>query len=422
MKRLCLITLAGLGLALTATAAANAQSINPQSRKSNPHYTFGTLDTLTSHAALEVASGVNAAEIEVGWDLYEPQDGVFDSRYAAAVTQRVRDLEAAGFRKIVLGLAFHYAPSWVFSYPDSELVNQYGATASEVNLIFNQTLREKAAALIARLNQDVGLNSFSAIRITSGGDGEAMYPDEWADGVHGNGYWAYDANAQAQSPFPGWKPGDTSYNGQPFTRSQVEQWFGWYLGALLDEVNWQIQTYKSLGFTGEFQVLTPGLGARPDEYQAAINGYLGGAGDGNYTMGRGAVWDRFYSGLPDQTKVVAYVSSLADGSGGNDLCQSNDANVAPTDPVVDGWSSARWISYNAKRNGLPVSGENPGGLQSVATMQTAAKQMQACGMKGMYWARDANLYDGTGVTFSDYANLIVQMLSNYAMSSPSTGG
>jgi len=375
-----------------------------------PRYTFGTINTLSQHAAEEVAAGVDAAEIDVGWDLYEPQDGVFDSSYAASVAQRVRDLKAAGFTRIVLGMAFHYPPPWVFSYPDSRLVNQYGGTAGELNLIFNQTLREKAAAFIARLNRDVGLNSFSAIRITSGGGGEVMYPNERADGLHGNGYWGYDANAQAQSPFPGWRPGETTYNDEPFTTNQVEQWYGWYLGALLDEVNWQIQTYKNLGFRGELQVLTPGLGSRPDEYRAAIDGYLGGAGDGNSTMGRGAVWDRFYEGLIDKQGVVAYVSSLADGSGNNNLCQSSDSNVALSDPQVDGWSAARWISYNAKRNGLPVSGENAGGGASygVTMMQTAAKQVQACGMQGMFWARDSNLYDGiSGITLADYTTLSI---------------
>jgi hypothetical protein len=384
-------------------------------------YVFGTLNTSSTNGPQEAAAGLNTAEVDVGWDLYEPQDGVFNSNYAASVAQTVRALHAAG-DDVVLGLALHYPPSWVFSYANARLVNQYGATADEPNLIFNEILRQKAAALISRINQDVGLNSFYAIRITSGGDAEAMYPSEDADGIHGNSYWAYGANAQTGAdlpptipvnPFPGWKPGQTAYNGHTFSSSQVQQWYGWYLTALLDEVNWQIQTYKSLGYTGYLQVLTPGMGSRPDEYQAAISNYLNGTGDSNGTMGRGAAWDEWYAGLPDKTHVVAYVSSLADGSGSpaNNLCQASDSTVTITAPQIDSWSAARWISYIAKRYNLPTNGENPGGGANygLTMMQTAAKQMQACGMQGMYWAHDSNLYDGvSGVTLQDYANVIAQ--------------
>jgi len=384
-------------------------------------YDFGTINTLSPTASQEVAAGVNTAEVDVGWDLYEPRDGVFDSGYGSSVAQRVRTLQTAGYR-VVLGLALHYPPSWVFGYPDSQLVNQYGGKAGEVNLIFNQSLRQKAAALISRLNQDVGLNRFYAIRITSGGDAEAMYPQEGADGVHHDGYWAYDRNAQtganspptiAPNPFPGWKPGQPTYNSQPFTASGAQRWYSWYLGALLDSVNWQIQTYKSLGYTGYFQVLTPGVGSRPDEYQTAINNYLNGLGDANATMGRGAAWDKWYGALPDKSRVVAYVSSLADSSGSpaNNPCQATDSSVSITDPQIDSWSAARWITYNAHRYGIPTSGENPGGgaTYGVTMMQAAAKQMQTCGMQGMYWAHDANLYDGTsGVTLQDFATVIAQ--------------
>jgi chitodextrinase len=382
---------------------------------------FGTLNTLPAKASLEAAAGINIAEVDVGWDLYEPQDGVFDSNYASSIAQKVRSFRAAGY-KVVLGLALHYPPSWVFSYPNSRLVNQYGGTADEVNLIFNDRLRQKAAALMTRLKADVGLDNFYAIRISSGGDAEAMYPSEDADGIHSNGYWAYDTNAQGGAelpptipvnPFPGWQPGQTTYRGRPFTRSDVEQWYSWYLDALLDAVDWQIQTYKKLGYGGYFQVLTPGLGSRPAEYETAITSYLSGAGNSNGTMGRGAVWQKWYERLPDKANVMAYVSSLADWSGNptNNVCQATDNSVSLADPQINDWSAARWISYNAKRFNLPTSGENPGGGQyyGLTMIQTAAKQMQACGMDGMYWAHDANLYDGTsGVTLQNYADTIAQ--------------
>jgi len=383
-----------------------------------PSFVFGTLNTAATNASAEAAAGVNSAEVEVGWDLYEPQDGVFDSNYAAAVKQKVQAFKAVG-DKVILGLDLHYPPSWVFSYPNSKLIDQYGGTADEVNLVFNQTLRNKAAALINRINQDVGLNNFYAIRITSGGDAEAMYPPEDADGAHANAYWAYDANAQGGAnlpptipvnPFPGWKPGQKTYAGQPFTTSNVQQWYSWYLKALVDEANSQIQTYKSLGYGGYFYVLTPGLGSRPDEYQTAIANYLNGTGDANATMGRGAAWDKWYAALPDRTNVIAYVSSLADWSGSpaNNVCQPADSSVGITDPQIDSWSAARWISYLAGRYNMPKTGENPGGGTDYGftMMQVAAQQMQSCGMQGMYWAHDADLYSPGTVTLQDYATVI----------------
>jgi hypothetical protein len=42
-------------------------------------------------------------------------------------------------------------------------------------------------------------------------------------------------------------------------------------------------------------------------------------------------------------------------------------------------------------------------------MQVAAEQTQACGMRAMYWAHDADLYDWTnGVTLETYADIIAQ--------------
>jgi hypothetical protein len=195
--------------------------------------------------------------------------------------------------------------------------------------------------------------------------------------------------------------------------SDVERWYAWYLGALVDEVSWQVQTYKSVGYTGYLYVLTPGLGSRPAEYQVAINNYLSGLGDGNATMGRAAAWDKLYAALPDKKNVVAYVSSLADWSGNpaNNLCQTSDSAVGITDPQIDSWSAARWISYIAARYGMSRAGENPGAGSNYGRtmMQVAAQQAQACSMQGMLWAHDSNLYDpNSGVTLQDYATVIAQ--------------
>jgi hypothetical protein len=363
----------------------------------------------TSRAPEEAAAGVRVAHLELGWDNYEPQDGVFSGTYASQARQRLAAFKAAGM-KVVLGLGLQYPPSWVYGYANSRYVNQFGRTAGAVNLTFNPVLRAKVDAYIARVAADLGLDSFWAVRVGSGGDVETLYPSEW-DGTSWNAFWAYDANAQAQSPFPGWTPGQTTWNDKPFTTTQVGQWYDWYVGALADTVDWQVAAYRRNGFTGWVHVLFPGQGVRPADWSKAVAGYLGGAGDANRTVGRGAAWDRIVARLRDRTGIVLYVSSMADGSGGDDACTAADATVSPTSSTVMAWSAARWVSYLADRYGLPKMGENPGRSDTneygLRMLNRAAAQMAACRFQGLMWAHDAELYSATsGITLGDYATVI----------------
>ena len=368
---------------------------------------FGTLETLPDRAATEAAAGVRLAELTLGWNVYEPEQGQFSTAYVAQRRAALDAFQHAGLQ-VVLGVALHYPPAWVFQYANSRFVNQYGGTAGEVNLVFNVALRHQAALFIDRLSKDFPLRQFAAIRVTSGGDPEAMYPEERADGVHADAYWAYDANAQGgggrpdaigPAPMPGWVPGQRTWQGHPVTAAMAGQWYAWYLGALDNEVNWQLQLYRSLGYTGSLQVLTPGVGTRPIQYAAAVAHDLADQYDSSATLGRGAVWDRFYEGLWQRRGVVAYVSSLADGSGGDDSCLPGDARADWATQAVANWSAARFISAVADRLGLGKAGENPGegttGYGS-AMMVSAARQALSCGMSEEFWAHDANLYAGTG--------------------------
>lgn len=397
-------------------------------------YVFGVLNAQPEHAARDHAAGVRAAEMEIGWDWYEPRDGVFSDvnspgSYAYQMKREFRAFRAAGL-KVILGIGLQYSPGWVFNYRDSHYMNQYGARAPGYpNLTFSQALRRKAEEYIARVNRDLGLNNFWAVRVGSGPQVETLLPEETAGG-HANGYWAYDAAAQGAdanrpssippNPYPGWRPGSRTYNGQPFSAAQVGQWADWYLGALMDGVNWQLATYRNLGYGGYLHVLMPGWGNRPGEYAAAVGGYLDGTGDSLQTMGRGAVWDRDIAKIADRTNVVIDVSSVSDNSSqsaaiiGANLCQAGDVGVDVNDPQVMQWSSTRWISYNAHRYGMPTIGENPDpeavvGRYNVQMMQDAVRLVQSCGMQGLLWAFDGNLHDKTSpVTLSDYAKIVAQ--------------
>ena len=124
-----------------------------------------------------------------------------------------------------------------------------------------------------------------------------------------------------------------------------------------------------------------------------------------------------YAQLPAKTNVIAYISSVADQSGGNDSCAAPDDSLPLTDTAMDSWSAARWISRIAVADNLLIGGENPGyGLpasldsfyvntSSAGMMASAIRQARTCNFKVFYWAHDIHLWDGT-IPFSTYASMI----------------
>ena len=117
-----------------------------------------------------------------------------------------------------------------------------------------------------------------------------------------------------------------------------------------------MQTLSSLGFTGYYETVTPGSGTRPDTLTQTEQANLSNDG----TTGVGAVWNLYYAQLPNKANVIAYISSVADNSGGNDTCQASDTSLALTSTTMDSWSATRWITRIAGQYGLAVGGENPG--------------------------------------------------------------
>jgi hypothetical protein len=293
----------------------------------------------------------------------------------------------------------HFTPAWVSALAGSHYVDQYGRVSDEVDFVFNSTVRTLAQFYIAHLSTIIPFSSLWAVRITSGGNAEMLFPG-------GGSYWAFDAAAQngaempadmARNPFPGWRPGTAG-----LSATQVDTWANWYISALDNVAAWQANTMKVLGFDGFYQFLTPGLGALPVVYSYYVNANLPDS-----IVGLGAVWDRFYRGLAIRHNAVAYVSSMADGSGGNSGCAASDATVALDSTQALSWSAARWISRIADVNGLLKAGENPGYIASPEFqsnyVDTSANGMAAitmqqahsCKMQAVYWAHDDQLWDGT---------------------------
>lgn len=390
--------------ASTVTDGTTSGGAAVQFGNSAPSY-FGTLGTVASSAQQESNAGVKVAMLELNWGAYEPSDGQFDANYINYMHNQFAALRAAGMQ-VTLGLGVHFTPGWVINMANSRYVDQTGASASEANVIFNQKIRDKVAAYYAQIDRDFGMQNFWAIRLSSGGDAEMLYPG-------GGTYYAYDANAQngvdmpstmVRNPLPGWKAGSTG-----MSSAQVTGWMNWYIGALDDVTNWQMTLLNSLGFAGYYQLLTPGSGTRPDGLANDITNNLPAS-----VTAVGAVWDKYYAGLASKQHVVTYVSSVADNSGNNDSCTPADSALPLSNSAMDSWSATRWLTRVANANGLLVGGENPGynipaSLNSFyvdtsanGMMATALRQAHSCGFQTFYWAHDYRLYDGTQ-TFANYA-------------------
>lgn len=396
------VAVVGAGLVGPGVATAGTAVTPPPAGTSYP--ALGTLGTTPEKASAEYAAGVGTAMMEISWRSWEPQDGVFNASYESYIKSRLALLRASGM-KVTLGLGLHFTPDWVRNMPNGRFVNQNGSVSSEANMVFNAAVRAQATQFLDRVGRVLDLSQVDAVRITSGSRSELLFPS-------GNTYWAFDANAQngadrpatiAPNPFPGWKPGTAG-----LTAAQAKQWGLWYVDALADAGRWQMQTMRGAGFTGTFQILTPGVGvyARKIDVLAAQN-------LPSSPLGVGALWDRVYADLyAADPNIAAMVSSMADGSGGNDLCTAGDRAIPLTDMAVTTWGGTRWISRIADQYGIAKVGENPGysaasaakytDLSDNGYMATAMRQGASCGFGTVFWAHDNKFWDGT-VPFSAWA-------------------
>jgi hypothetical protein len=400
---------AGLAVTLVAILTiVGLVSYSNHGRNIAPSTLFGTLDSQTSTASTEKKDGISVAMFELNWASFEPSAGVFNASYMATMRSYLQAFRAAGMR-VTLGLGLEDTPSWVFGLPDGRYVNEHGDSSAEADFVYSAAVRQAAAAYLAKVAADLPLSDFWAIRLTSGGDVEMLYPP-------GGTYWAFGNSAMTgaglpatmtPNPFPGWRPGQPG-----LTAAQIDRWVNWYVGGLDNVTNWQMHILSGLGYAGFYQLITPGSGTRPDVLSAEERQHLP---DG--ITGVGAVWNRYYALLPDKTKVVAYVSSVADESGTDDSCQPGDDKLPLTSSAMDSWSATRWISRIAASAGLLLAGENAGysmpvgldfqytNIGSTGMMADAVRQAVSCKFQVFYWAHDVNLWNGT-VPYALYVGYI----------------
>jgi hypothetical protein len=386
-----------VALALSFTSHASTPSTGP---------IWGTLDSEPQDAAAENKAGVNMAMFELNWGSFETSNGKFSASYISYMQNQLAQFKAAG-QQITLGLGSHEPPAWVLKLANATYIDQNGNVSTEADWVYSAAVRAAALVFFQNINKDFPLSNFYAIRITSGGDGEMLYPG-------GGTYWAFNPSAltgtglpagMTKNPDPTWKPGNSG-----LSAAQLTTWVNWYVGGLDNVTSWQMTSLSNLGFTGYYETVTPGDGTRPDGLALTEKANLSNDG----TTGVGAVWNLYYAQLPNKANVIAYVSSVADQSGGNDSCQTSDDTLPLTSTAMDPWSATRWISRIAVANSLLIGGENPGyGLSSSLTsfytdtssagmMASAIRQADTCGFKVFYWADDIYLWDGI-LPFTNYA-------------------
>ena len=367
-------------------------------RAATPTTAIATLGTNPSYAAQESTGGVKVAMMELNWSKYEPQQGVFNVTYERQMQGRYASLKAAGMR-VTLGLGLHFTPAWVKSQPNATFVDQDGGVSTEANMVFNNNVRQLAENYLARANSALPFADFWAVRVTSGGKSEVLYPQSGK-------YWAFDVNAQNgpampatmdRNPFPGWRPGTAG-----LTTTQVTQWADWYVGALADTARWQANVVRGFGFRGYVEVVTPGIGVLDRKLPS-----LAATNLPNGTLGAGAAWGILYSKMVGIPNVVAHVSSVADGSKDNTGCTAGDRSVALDSTLTNNFSAAAWVSRVADEYGFGKSGENPGmpaatdpklafylDTSPQGMLATSVAQAQSCGFQTFYWAHDDRFWTG----------------------------
>lgn len=373
---------------------------------------FGTVASSPERAARGYAAGLRVATYEVFWDRLQPVRDRFDESKFDQARQDIAAFRDAGL-EVVLSLGVQYPPAWAFEVPNSRYVNQYGEAyvdgepgANGLNAVFNQEVRDLQADYIARAFQELG-DDFYAVRLGWGYYGELSYPSH-THNDRPNAYWGFDdvalgragnlANTLSPNPVPDWKPGDPSPD-----HGAARQFAAWYLDAMTDYQNWQIETVRQ-HYGGRLAVLYPSWGLRPGQLDAAVDKDLSGftAPELNGEIQRGHDFSRHVAGLPDPevrtSGVVVYTTWLdASPAFGDDGGQ---------DPV--GWSPVHFLAALAEDRGsaLEVWGENTG-WGSVEAMALCFDRLDAYDVSGLFWAFEEQLFEqGDYATLEDYAALI----------------
>ncbi len=345
----------------------------------------------------EYADGIHLRLLELDWyDLQPNGPGQWSAAHAALVQQRIDTLAAVGSDvRFTLDLGIEYAPDWAANL--DRLVDQYGnqwqpgiGNGGGVNVYWSPTLRADVRSYIQQVFTNLDFHGrLWAVRI---GPflGELLYPQL----QHGSGtesFWAYDATAQAQSPVPGWHPGQPSPNGE------AERFYNWYVDNLAGTYNFMLTEIRHY-FAGYVAPVTPGAGMTPTTAGELITSNLTHSSAQYY--GTGNYWYRIFGEMGPDGNILHWASSVGDISG-----------VHEDSPNWWDWSSSKQLAWMAHRLGRPIFAENPGhnaydashGAIPQTTMQWIFQAVQNYGYVGLLWMREDDFGNPAYASLDQYA-------------------
>jgi hypothetical protein len=366
----------------------------PQSAQNCQNYYWGLMGNDKLALAEERAVGIRVRLFSLSWQQMNPQENIIDQNYLERKLKELKKFRQAGY-DVILSLGMHDTPQWVHdNYYDTYYVSQYseryhdnGNDSGDLNLVFNTSLRAVAKRYVKLVFTLFGTN-FSAVRLGGGRYGELTYPPHEFGGRR-NLYWGFDDFAKAQSPVPGWKPGQASPNGE------AGIFLNWYLDKLTAYQNWQVTMTRQF-YPGPLMILYPSWGIRKGDIDRAIATNLDGTShaERNGEIQRGFDFSRQINALTDPNIIIATTWLDAD--------PSQDAG---TDARY--WSPVKYLANLANRHSpvYQLYGENTGQGQR-DDMTLSASQMEKYGLMGMMWFRDEEMSSGGYANLQDYAQTI----------------
>jgi len=381
--------------------------------ENKPVRLYGVLNSSLEHAIAGRDSGWRVAIISIGWDLFEPKQGVINRAYVDEIARKKQAFRKLGY-ELQVDFGIQYAPEWVFKLPQGRYRNQYGdefktgeCGKNVPNVVFNAGVRQAISNYFNEIFIRLGTD-WDFVRLGCAKYGELNYPQAKYRG-YTNCYWAFDDLAQGKTaglpsgispcPVPGWRPGLPS----PLHAS-ARTFAGWYLDCLKNYQDWQIATVRRW-YGGDLCLLYGSAGLRPDWLESAIIHDLSGitSAEMNGEIQQGYDWTRMIGSLKDP-KAIVYCTWI-DGTLQNHKTFDDDSR----DP--NRWSPVHWQVSLARTNPLKlrVWGENTG-RNNRETMRATFEYLKRYNLMGVMWAFEPDLFADPNpndcATFADYAEFI----------------
>jgi hypothetical protein len=349
----------------------------------------------------EYQAGIRLRLVEIAWnDLQPGGTGDWATVKAQQIQQSIDTLAATGPDvQFTLDLGIQYPPAWAAAL--DPLVDQYGNTwmannaNGGANVYWSPTVRAALRTYIQQIFTHLDFHGrLWAVRIGPAG-GELLYPQLLHAG-QADSFWAFDATAQAQSPVPGWRPGQPSPNGE------AQRFYYWYVDNLADYFNFMLGEIRHY-YAGYVAPVTPGTGMCADAVARLIAGSLYDPSASDY--GTGNYWYRLFPLLGPDANILHWASSVGDISGLNE-----------NSPNWWEWSSAKALAWLAHQNGRPILAENPGhnaydssgGADPRTTMQWIFGAVRDNGYLGLLWIRESDMTEPGYASLPQYAGAIAE--------------